>query len=193
MLARARSKAPDSTFCQGDAGQLPFRAGTFDGIACCLAVHHFSELAAPFREAFRVLRQGRFVIFTATPRQMTGYWLNEYFPRMMKDAGAVMPDFDRLRDALDAAGFTVDAYLPWFIPDDLRDHFLYSGKHRPELYLEERYRAGSSGFRLFGMPEEIADGVKRLARDIAGGRIGQIIEGYENDGGDYGWVIARRR
>lgn len=193
MLAQAQSKARDLAFCQGDARQLPFRTGAFDGIACCLAVHHFAEIDAPFREAFRVLSRGRLVIFTATPRQMKGYWLNEYFPRMMKGAGAVMPDFERLRDALDGAGFRVGEYVPWFIPHDLHDHFLYSGKHRPELYLEERYRAASSGFRLFGDAAETADGVMRLAPDIADGRIEKVIEGYANDDGDYGWVVAEKR
>jgi SAM-dependent methyltransferase len=193
MLAQARAKASDLALCQGDARQLPFRTGCFDGIACCLAIHHFPELAAPFGEVFRVLRRGRFVIFTATPEQMTGYWLNEYFPRMMQGAGAVLPGFARLRDALEGAGFQVSDYVPWFIPDDLRDHFMYSGKHRPELYLEERYRAGSSGFRLFGDVDEIAEGVERLARDIAEGRIGDIVKRYENLRGDYGWVIAEKR
>jgi SAM-dependent methyltransferase len=193
MIAQAQSKAPRLVLCQGDARQLPFRTDAFDGVACCLAVHHFADIAAPFREAFRVLRRGRLVIFTATPRQMTGYWLNEYFPRMMQGASAVMPDFARLRDALEDAGFSVTAYVPWFVPDDLRDHFMYSGKHRPELYLEERYRAGSSGFRLFGDPYEIANGAERLTRDIADGRIGKVIDGYQNDDGDYGWVLAEKR
>jgi SAM-dependent methyltransferase len=193
MLAQAQSKAPGLALCQADAGQLPFRTDAFDGVACCLAVHHFPDLATPFREAFQVLRRGRFVIFTATPQQMRGYWLNEYFPRTMQRSGSVMPEYARLRDALEGAGFRVATYVPWFVPDDLRDNFMYSGKHRPELYLEERYRAGSSGFRLFGEPDEIAAGVERLARDIADGRIGKVIASYENDDGDYGWIVAEKR
>jgi len=124
---------------------------------------------------------------------MAGYWLNEYFPRMMRGAQAVMPDVEQLRDALGTARSRVANYVPWFIPENLRDHFLYSGKHRPELYLEERYRAGSSGFRRFGDADETSDGVKRLARDIAEDRIGKIMAGHENDDGNYGWVLADKR
>jgi hypothetical protein len=58
--------------------------------------------------------------------------------------------------------------------------------------LDERYRAASSGFRLHGDPDEIATGSARLARDIANGRVDDVIRAYANDRGDYGWVVAEK-
>lgn len=191
MLKAARAKTA-IPLLQGDAARLPFKDAAFDGVSCCLAIHHFPEIAAPFGEVFRVLTRGRFVLFTSTPEQMDGYWLHEYFPTMMRRASDVMPDFDRVKSALEAAGFRVQSYEPWWVPDDLQDHFMYSGKRHPQFYLDERYRAGSSGFRLHSQPAELADGLKRLEADIASGRIEDVIRVYDNDKGDYGWVVAEK-
>lgn len=191
MLTAARTKT-GVPLLQGDATRLPFTDAAFDAVSCCLAIHHFPEIAAPFREVFRVLKRGRFVLFTSTPEQMDGYWLHEYFPTMVRRASDVMPDFDRTKSALEAAGFRVQPYVPWWVPDDLQDHFMYSGKRHPQFYLDERYRAGSSGFRLYSQPAELANGLVRLEADIASGRIDEVIRAYDNETGDYGWVVAEK-
>ena len=58
--------------------------------------------------------------------------------------------------------------MPVLLPADCRDGFLDAYWARPEAYLEERVRAGISGFRL--MPEaERTAGLEKLARDLASG------------------------
>ena len=100
MLDAARAKAPEVAWRHGGAENLPFDDGVFDGALCTLAIHHFDDLALATTEVWRVIRAGRFVIFTATPAQMQGYWLNRYFPAAMARAAAQMPTLDDLMAAL---------------------------------------------------------------------------------------------
>ena len=63
MLAAARTGA---ALVRGDAAQLPFGHGSFDGVVCGFALRNFVELTAVFSEIARVLRAGgRFVALDA--------------------------------------------------------------------------------------------------------------------------------
>jgi ubiquinone/menaquinone biosynthesis C-methylase UbiE len=80
MIAAARAKGRAVTWHLGDVEALPFRESVFSGVLCTLAIHHFRALLPVFREVFRVLARGRWVLFTSTAEQMHGYWLKAYFP-----------------------------------------------------------------------------------------------------------------
>jgi len=55
--------APNAAFVQSDATALPFGDASFDVATCRLAAHHFSDVAAAFRDVRRILRPGgRFVL-----------------------------------------------------------------------------------------------------------------------------------
>jgi len=55
--------APNAAFAQTDASTLPFADASFDLATCRLAAHHFTAVAAAFRDVRRVLRPGgRFVL-----------------------------------------------------------------------------------------------------------------------------------
>ena len=56
------------------------------------------------------------------------------------------------------------------MPHDLQDHFLYCGKHRPELYFDPAIRAGISSFADLCEPEEVTEGLARLRADLDAGR-----------------------
>jgi hypothetical protein len=53
-------------------------------------------------------------------------------------------------------------------------------------------RAGISCFANAPDPDEIERGVKRLAADIASGRIAEVMRVYAWDGGDYMFTVGRR-
>ncbi len=159
---------------------------------CTLAIHHFAALSPVFQEAYRVLDRGRFVILTATPVQMQSYRLNEYFPDAMVKSIEQMPALDLVTGALTQAGFTSIDTEGFDIRDDLQDFFLYSGKYRPDMYLDEGVRRGISTFASLADPEEVTSGCLRLAEDIQSGRIDEVRASYENQGGDYLFVIATK-
>lgn len=193
MLDAARAKAPAMAWSKGRAERLPYADGAFDGVMCSFAIHHFDDVAAAFGEVARVLGRGRFVILTATPAQMAGYWLNRYFPQAVVRSAEDMPTLDAIRGALTAAGFASIATDSFDVPEDLADLFLYAGKHRPALYLDAAVRAGISTFaRGLCPPDELERGLAALASDIESGAIDAVIASYAHDEGDYLFVIAER-
>ena len=99
--------------------------------------------------------RGRLVIFTSDPDQMRGYWLNEYFPDAMRRSIEQMPALDEVEESLMRAGFCKVETEAYEVKQDLRDLFLYSGKHRPQLYLDEEFRRGISTFSTVASPEEV--------------------------------------
>jgi len=191
MLSKARAKSRLLRLIACDGERLPFPDGWFDAAMCTLAVHHFRDPGRVFCEVRRVMRSGRFVIFTATAEQMRCYWLNEYFPQAMVRSIRQMPSLEFLRTTLDQAGFELLSYEPWFVPPDPHDLFLYSGKHRPKLYLDRAVRNGISTFAGLADIGEMETGIERLRRDIDSGRIGEVITSFQNDEGDYGFAVAQ--
>ena len=193
MLKEARSKSESIKWVQAKAETLPLDLESVDGIMASLTLHHWSSLEKGFQELFRVARPGAsLVIFTSTPEQMEGYWLNHYFPKMLKDSMIQMPTYELVTESLQKAGFEIKNTEPYFVKDDLQDLFLYAGKERPSLYLDPQVRQGISSFSDLSRKEEVEKGLHQLELDIQSGKIHTIMESYENDLGDYLFVIAQK-
>jgi SAM-dependent methyltransferase len=191
MLLAARRKSSDIGWVLGGAGQLPFASGTFAGAVCTLAIHHFADLSAAFAECRRVLRSGApFVLFTGEAGQMRNYWLNTYFPKAMARSIAEMPGRDEIEALLRAAGFVDLSFAPFDVTKDLRDRFLYSGKHEPGFYLDADARASISTFAKHDDEAEIRQGAARLRDDIASGYFEDVRRSYDSGSGDYLFVSA---
>ena len=192
MIANARPKDRPVHWFQARAEHLPFSDSVFSGAMCTLALHHFDELGPIFTEVYRVLDRGKLVIFTAGRAQMRGYWLNEYFPESMRRSIDQMPEVGDVEDNLNRAGFSTIETEPYHVSPDLQDLFLFSGKHRPQLYLEEGFRRGISTFSSLASPGEVAEGCERLEQDLETGRIAEVVERYSSDSGDYLFIIASK-
>ena len=80
----------------------------------------------------------------------------------------------------------------YFIQPDLQDHFLYVGKHRPRLYMDAQIRQGISSFSALANQAEVRVGLQQLEEDITSGVVQQHIEAYENDLGDYLFIVAEK-
>ncbi|MEI6021571.1 MAG: class I SAM-dependent methyltransferase, partial [Bacteroidota bacterium] len=78
------------------------------------------------------------------------------FPRGLKHS---------IKDALDA-GFENIRQEKFFVTNDLQDLFLYSGKCRPEIYMDPSVRAGISSFHLSVYGDEVENGLAKLKQDI---------------------------
>ena len=191
MLRKARTKALDLQLVGADGANLPFANRTFDGAICTLAIHHFDDLEASFAEAARVLDRGRLVIFTALPEQMKRYWLSAYFPVMMERAAEAMPDWNTIEISLRRAGFRTWTQKLHWMPEQPVDMLLYSGKHQPHLYLDQRVRANISAFANLADPDELGEGLGRLRHDLAQGKFEHTTSEYEDVGGDYLFIAAQ--
>jgi ubiquinone/menaquinone biosynthesis C-methylase UbiE len=132
MLSRAREKRPALPLVRASADAIPFRAGAFAGATCTFVHHHLPDPIAAFAEVRRVLAAGaRLVVLNGTAEQLRHYWLCEYFPRTLEEAVRPLDRFVAT-DALMSAGFEIEATEPYEVREDLRDWFLYCGKHHPE-------------------------------------------------------------
>src|SRR5690606_24660548 len=117
----------------------------------------------------------RIVIFTSTPKQMEGYWLNHYFPGMLRDSIDQMPSLESVESAMIKSNLEITKIEKYFIDPNLEDKFLYCGKHNPETYFDEQVRNGISSFSSLANHSEVRQGLVRLRSDIDSGKINEII------------------
>ena len=193
MLRGARSKSRVIEWKIGNAEDIPLDAESVNGILATLTIHHWQNLEKAFAELNRVLvPNAKAVTFTSTPNQMKGYWLNHYFPAMLKRSISRMPNFGTIEKALLKSGFEIIELEKYFVRNDLEDRFLYSGKHAPKIYLNEEFRNGISSFSDLSNSEEVELGLSNLETDIESGRINEMIKNYENDKGDYLFIVWRK-
>ncbi len=193
MLNIAKERTSTVKWFLGRAEQIPFANELFHGAIATLTIHHWTDLGRAFGEIYRVLKKdARLVIFTATPAQMSGYWLNHYFPQMLAYSIIQMPGFDAVNEAANEAGFTITGTENYFIRDDLKDFFLYSGKNRPEIYLDEHIRRGISSFSALSNAEEVKQGLEKLQNDLQQQHFEEIKAKFDNDFGDYLFICLQK-
>jgi len=193
MLAKAKLNNAKIDWKIGSAEHTNLPKNYVEGIIGFLTIHHWNDLQEGVSELFRVLKpNGRIVIFTSTPKQMRGYWLNHYFPKMLSDSMNQMPTLESVETAMKICGFELLGTDKYFIQPDLQDRFLYCGKNNPELYFDDQIRNGISSFSSLANQKEVQQGLTELRNDIDNGKIKDIIKSYENDLGDYLFIIGKK-
>lgn len=191
MLNEAKSKNPEVHWQIGSAENIPLQDDLFDGAIATLTIHHWNDLNTSFKELHRVLKSGsRLVIFHSTPKQMNGYWLNHYFPNTISEATDKMASLSTIESALKSAGFKITYTENYFVQDELQDLFLYSCKNKPHLCLDNKIRNGISTFRLTSNQEEVELGLRKLQKDIDNNTFESVKSKFENDLGDYLFILA---
>jgi ubiquinone/menaquinone biosynthesis C-methylase UbiE len=186
MLQEAKQKTTNITWTLGDAEHIPYNDQMFSGALASLTIHHWSYLNQGFIEVYRTLKpKSNFVIFTATAEQMQNYWLNHYFPEMMKTSTNQMPSLEAIMDAAHNAGFRLSSSVEYFIETDLQDLFLYSGKHNPAMYLDGAVRSNISSFASLSNEMEIAQGLVKLSSDIDSLQFLRVKSAFDEKTGDY--------
>ena len=194
MLSIARDKNKHIDWRHGRAENTYLTPSSIDGITASLTIHHWSDLVQAFGEMARILKQaGRMVIFTSTPRQMKGYWLNHYFPRMLEASIQQMPAYRLVEAALLRAGLSAIHTEIYEVRPDLQDLFLYSGKQQPALYLNPIVRKGISSFADLAHAEEVKAGLEELNMDIQNEKIWEVIRRYQHGHGDYLFIVAKKQ
>ena len=194
MLSVAKSQHPQISFHKGSAENLPYSPESFDGILASLTLHHWNDLNLGLNECARVLKPGgTMVIFTSLPEQTKGYWLTHFFPVAIERSAACLPSFASIEKAMVSARMVLTNKEPYSVRPDLKDLFLYSGKHRPSRYLDPDFRKGISTFSTLVEDEELEDGLGQLKEKIDSGEIDQIIEKHSHSSGDYIFLVYQKR
>ncbi|HZR95981.1 MAG TPA: class I SAM-dependent methyltransferase [Gaiellaceae bacterium] len=123
MLERARAKAPEIEFVQGDMLALPFEDGSFDSVTVGFGVRNVEDLERGLQELRRVLRDGGRVgiLEITTPRGRLAPFYRLWFDKTVPLLGKVLPggsaytylpasvrrfpDVDALAQLLEESGF----------------------------------------------------------------------------------------
>jgi SAM-dependent methyltransferase len=157
-------RAPVAAPClAASAEQLPFDDHSFDAAMAVCTLHHWQDPAAGLREMRRVAR--RVVVFLFDTSDPDQFWLTrDYVPEFADLEGAkILASLPELADAIGATTHPVS--IPW----DCADGFFEAYWRRPQAYLEEGVRRGTSVWDALG-PDVERRAVRRLSDDLASGR-----------------------
>jgi len=97
MLERAREKAPDVRFEQGNALELPYADGAFDAVTVGFGARNFADLDRGLRELVRVTRPGGRVVvleITTPQRPPLSLFFRLWFDRLVPALGRLAGDPD---------------------------------------------------------------------------------------------------
>lgn len=194
MLNEAKQKSKTIDWLQGTAEQIPVEDNSFDGALGSLTLHHWKNVGQGFKELYRVLKpKSKLVFFTSLPEQTQSYWLIHYFPKIIYESSLGLPPLATLKQCGSDAGFRFIEQENYFVKEDLKDLFLQSGKHNPELYFNETIRKGISTFALLTNKEEVEAGLKQLRADIDSGKFESVKKKYDSEIGDYCFVVFEKK
>ena len=193
MLQHAKKKNASIDWRKGIVEDIGLPDNSIDGIIATLTIHHWTDLKKGFSELSRVLKKnGKLVIFTSSPEQMKGYWLNHYFPKMMEDSRFQMPGLDEIKSAMAINKLEIIDSFKYFVKPDLKDKFLYCGKESPELYFKKEIRNGISSFTSLANKAEVNLGLTKLKSDLKKGTFQAICDSYSDKLGDYLFILGKK-
>jgi ubiquinone/menaquinone biosynthesis C-methylase UbiE len=160
MLDQARSKGSNITWVQAEAGELPFRAESFDIICCQFGFHHFGDKSGMLSEVFKVLRPGgRFVMRNLCPQEHPDWLYYEYFPEAQTiDLEDFWPPAT-IASTMQAIGFGAISVVS--------EHIRFEQDLRVLLAMVRRRDLNSQLMTISDRAYE--DGIDRLERQLAEG------------------------
>ena len=160
-VMRAQRPAGAAPCVDAVAESLPFEDQSFDAAMAFATVDHWQDPIAGLREMRRVAR--RVVVFTYDASDPDRFWLNRDYLPDFAGLWAGRPSLAGLAGVIGAR--TVPVPIPW----DCADGFYHAFWRRPEAYLDEHARRGTSIWAWVG-PDAEQRAVRSLRDDLASGR-----------------------
>ncbi len=162
-VMRAQRPAGAAPCVDAAAESLPFKDQSFDAAMAFATVDHWQDPIAGLREMRRVARH--VVVFThdGSDTERRRFWLTrDYLP----EAASILAWRPTIAELADAIGARIE---PVLIPWDCADGFYEAYWRRPEAYLDERVRRGTSTWARVG-PDAEQRAAHSLRADLSSGR-----------------------
>jgi hypothetical protein len=161
-VMRAQRPAGAAPCVFGVADDLPFADGSFDAAMAVLTDQHWPDVIAGYREMRRVARRVVTYHFDFGRLEADFWLIRDYMPEHAQLTAG--------RPTLDERAVAIGARLePVPLPWDCCDGNFPDFWRRPEAYLDERVRRGSSVWHRVG-PAVEARVVRELCADLESGR-----------------------
>jgi SAM-dependent methyltransferase len=159
-VMRAQRPSDAAPCIAAQAEDLPFPDHAFDAAMAILSDHHWQDPIAGLREMSRVAR--RVVVFQWDNTEIPRFWLVRDYLSEFADSAAGRPTLTERAAAIKANMDTVP--IPW----DCIDGFFHAYWRRPEAYLQEQVRQGTSVWARVG-PHVEQRAVGALRTDLESG------------------------
>lgn len=197
LMRETGKKHPGLKWTEGVAEQLPAGDHSVDGIVSTLAIHHFTDLERAIQEMVRVLKpNGKLILFLADPRLCPddSCWLKDYFMPIVLNSYQAYKPIETIANLLNTVTNNNVQIVEFPVPYDMEDCFFVSGWRKPELYLQNAFRAGVSP--LANCPIDVLQPIlERLERDLLSGewdhKYGHLRSCDTYEGG-YRFLIAQK-
>jgi SAM-dependent methyltransferase len=177
MIAVGRAKAR-ARWLRADACAIPLISGAVDAAAAVNVLHHLGDLHGALCELGRVAR--RCAVVQAVAREnLATLWYRHYFPAIDEVLLPLHPSLGAIVTAALRAGFARVRARPIFY-SGAGDLTFEAARTRPELVLDARFRAATSGFRRLG-EAACEPGLRRLGADLASGEFTAIAAPFDRD------------
>lgn len=161
MLARAGDKG--LRVLEAEAAELPLEDERFHAAILISMLHHVDDPGAALGEAKRVLIPGGILVaMVFTEEDLESLWVLDLFPssrRWMRSTHRPRSEYLRHLPGAECAELALD---------DISDASLAALSSRPDLMLDRCWRSQTSYFERMERdhPEELADGLEGLAREV---------------------------
>ncbi len=173
MLAMARANVLNGRLVRARAEALPLRSALFSRIVCINALHHFTDRAAFFGEARRLLGPGGGLLTIGLDPHAGAdrWWIYDYFPEALVEDRKRYSPASAIRELMENAGFsrceTVEVqHLPrrMTVSEAARCGFLdRTNTSQFMVITEAEYRAGLNRIHA---ADAVAPGEKILCADL---------------------------
>jgi SAM-dependent methyltransferase len=148
---------------------IPLPDDSVDGAIVVLAVHHFEDRPAAFREIVRVAGSGPVVLFTFDPSAFEQFWLARYFPQIGRRFRSLPWELSNIEAEIRRETARKVRRVCFPLPPDLQDRFGAASWSCPEAYLKPEIREGISDFALMDS-NDIERGLEHLRKELESGR-----------------------
>ena len=157
-IERGRAPAIDAR-----AEALPFDDDAFEAATAFITLHHWTDQRRGIKELRRVAR-GPVLIMTFDPDCDGDFWLDEYFPEMLRRERRRYPSLEWIAETVGDRVRVIPITIPFFC----RDGFLEAFYGRPEAFLDPTIRRDQSAWALV-TEQMVKAGVERLREDLESG------------------------
>ena len=128
MLEKAKARCAKAAltnvaFRSGDAENLPFDDGEFDGVVTRLAIYHFANPQRALDQMFRVLRPGgtAVIVDVVSSENDSELKLHNAIERLRDPSHVRMLPASQLDDGISRAGFGIAAHATWDMDRELEE------------------------------------------------------------------------